>query len=462
LNIQSLQQLLEAAIQGRIRSLPGFGDKTEKHILEAVEKHAAKEKRFKRASVKPHVESLIAHLKNGTGVKQAVVAGSYRRCKETVGDVDVLVVAHQKSPVMDHFVAYADVAEVLAKGTTRASVILRSGLQVDLRLVEQESFGAALQYFTGSQAHNIAVRRLGRQQGLKINEYGVYKIDKRVAGETEASVYQALGLSYIAPELRENRGEIEASRENRLPQLIELMDLKGDLHIHTRASDGRNTLKEMALAAKKRGLHYIAVAEHSQLLKYARGLDASRLLSQMDDIDSLNQELKGITILKSVEVDILEDGHLDLMDDVLGQLDLVVGSVHSHFNLPQEKQTARILRAMDHPHFSILAHPTGRLIDERDPYQVDIEKVIRKAAERGCFLELNANPKRLDLLDIYCQIAKDQGVLVAINSDAHAENDFDYISFGVGQARRGWLEKNDVLNTRSLGELKKLLKQTMV
>jgi DNA polymerase (family 10) len=461
LKIQSLDELRQAAKDGRIRELPGFGKKTENQLLAAVEAHAERELRFKIADVRPFAESLLSALKKVEGVKQVVVAGSYRRSVETVGDLDILVIADKDSLVMDRFVAYEDVADVLSKGMTRSSVVLRTGLQVDLRRVEEKSFGAALQYFTGSQAHNIAVRRLGRQRGLKINEYGVFKFDERVAGDSEESVYNSVGLSYIPPELRENRGEIDASREKRLPRLVKLDDIKGDLHVHTNASDGRHSLKDMALAAKQRRLQYIAVAEHSQLLAFAGGLDESRLLKQMDEIDRLSEELEGVHILKSIEVDILEDGRLDLQNDVLEKLDLVVASVHSNFDLPEDRQTARILRAMDNPYFTILAHPSGRLIDQREAYKVDMEKVIRQAAERGCFIELNARPKRLDLVDIYCQVAKDLGVLISINSDAHRVDDFDHLRYGVGQARRGWLGKGDVLNTRSLAKLRKLLKQTM-
>jgi DNA polymerase (family 10) len=462
LKIKNLEQLSLAARKGRIRSLEGFGEKTEKAILEAVEARAQKEKRFKIAAVKPTVESLIDYLKKVPGVIDVVAAGSYRRSRETVGDLDILVTARKTSPVMKRFREYDEVADVLSGGTTRSSVILRSGLQVDVRLVEKSSFGAALQYFTGSKDHNIAIRRLGQQRGLKINEYGVFRFEKRVAGKTEESVYKAVDLPYIPPELRENRGEIEAAREERLPALVELKDLKGDLHIHTRATDGRNSLEEMALAAKKHGLKYIAITEHSDRLKVAGGLDSPQLMDQIDEIERLNDELKGMRILKGLEVEILEDGSLDLPDAVLARLDLVVGTVHSYYNLPLEKQTERILRAMDHRYFSMLAHPTGRLINEREPYQVDLTRVIRKARERGCFLELNSSPRRLDLYDVYCQAARAEGVLVSINSDAHSINDFNNLAFGVGQARRGWLEKDDVLNTRPLAQLRKLLSRTMV
>lgn len=461
LKIKSLPQLAKAARKGRIRALEGFGQKTEKAILDAIDTRAQIEKRFKIATVKPTVDSLIEYLKKVPGVNTVAVAGSYRRCRETVGDLDILVTARQKSPVMRRFMEYDAIDRVLASGTTRASVILRSGLQVDVRLVQPASFGAALQYFTGSQDHNIAIRRLGQQRGLKINEYGVYRFEKQMAGRTEASVYETLDLRLIPPELRENRGEIKAAAENRLPQLIERKDIKGDLHIHTLASDGRNNLEEMALAAKRQGLKYIAVTEHSGRLKVAGGLDPPRLMQQIDEIERLNDNLKGIQILKGLEVEILKDGKLDLSDSELARLDLVVGTVHSHFNLPLEKQTERILRAMDQPYFSMLAHPTGRKINQREPYQVDLTRIIHKARERGCFLELNSNPKRLDLTDIYCQMAKAEGVLISINSDAHSIDAYNDLVFGVGQARRGWLEKNDVLNTRSLAQLRKLLKQTM-
>ncbi|MBW2438288.1 MAG: DNA polymerase/3'-5' exonuclease PolX, partial [Deltaproteobacteria bacterium] len=414
LNIKNLAQLSTAARKGRISALEGFGQKTEKAILEAIESRAQKEKRFKRAAVKPTVDSLTDFLKKAPGVNRVAVAGSYRRSRETVGDLDILVTARKNSPVMHRFLEFDAIDKVLTSGTTKASVSLKSGLQVDVRLVAPESFGAALQYFTGSKDHNIAIRRLGQQRGLKINEYGAFRFEKQVAGRTEASVYQALDLPLIPPELRENRGEIEAAAQNRLPQLVARKDIKGDLHVHTAASDGRNSLEEMARAAKQLGLKYIAVTEHSGRLKVAGGLDARRLRQQIDEIEQLNDKLKGIRILKGLEAEILKDGSLDVPHEALARLDLVVGTVHTHFDLSLEKQTERILRAMDQPYFSMLAHPTGRKINQRNPYQVDLSRIIQKASERGCFLELNANPKRLDLTDIYCQVAKEQGVLVSI------------------------------------------------
>ena len=461
LGIRTLKQLGHAAQQGRIRELPGFGEKSEQQIVQALQAHLGAETRYKLAVATQYAEALLAHLKGVQGVKEAVVAGSFRRARETVGDLDILVSTGAESPVMQRFAGYDEVKKVVSRGTTRATVILNSGLQVDLRVVPDESFGAALQYFTGSKAHNIVLRRLGQQRGLKINEYGVFEGDKRVAGDTEKSVYAAVGLPYIEPELRENRGEIEAAQAHRLPKLVELKDLKGDLHSHSRATDGRDSLEEMARAAQKAGLHYLAVTEHSRRLTVAKGFDADRLARQMAEIDRLNTKLDGIVLLKGIEVDILEDGRLDLPDTILSRLDLVVGAVHSKFNLSRAKQTARILKAMDAPHFTVLAHPSGRLIGEREAYDVDMERIIRAARQRNCFLELNAHPERLDLSDVYCNMAKDEGVLISIASDAHSVLDFANLRFAVGQARRGWLSKTDVLNTRTLAKLRPLLRQTM-
>jgi DNA polymerase (family 10) len=461
LDVQTVEQLQRAARDGRIRDLPGFGEKTEQNILQALEAHVSQSRRFKLATAAQYAEALRAFLQAVPGVQQVAVAGSFRRMRETVGDLDILVTAAADSPVMQHFTAYDEVAEVYSAGETRASVLLKCGLQVDLRVVAQESYGAALHYFTGSKAHNIAIRRIAQQLGLKINEYGVFRGKRRIAGDSEESVYRAVGLPYIPPELREDRGEIEAARGGRLPKLVEQSDLRGDLHAHTRATDGHDSLRDMAFAAKALGLEYLAITEHSRRLAVAKGLDPVRLARQCDEIDRLNAELEGITLLKGIEVDILDDGNLDLPDGVLERLDLVVGAVHSRFDLSRAKQTERILRAMDHPHFTLFAHPSGRLIEQREPYDVDMLRIIRHAKQRGCFLELNAHPERLDLLDSHCQSAKEEGVLVSINSDAHSTFDFANLRYGVGQARRGWLEKADVLNTRPLAALRKLLKRTM-
>lgn len=461
LGIRTLDQLQKAAQDGLVRSLHGFGGKTERYILDQLKARTGGERRFQLAVATQYAEALIAYLSESPGVKQVVAAGSYRRAKETIGDLDILVTAVSNSPVMDRFVSYPEVGEILAQGATKASVRLTCKLQVDVRVVPEDSYGAALLYFTGSKAHNVALRRLAQQQGLKLNEYGLFKGDRSVAGDTEESVYAAVGLPWISPELRENRGEFEAARIGRLPVLVEAADLRGDLHAHTKATDGRNSIREMAEAARARGFEYLAITDHSRRLTMAKGLDPKRLLEQLEEIDRLNATLSGITLLKGIEVDILEDGSLDLPDEDLCRLDLVVGAVHSHFRLSRQKQTERILRAMDHPYFTILAHPSGRLIDERAPYDVDMARIIRHARERGCFLEVNAHPVRLDLTDIDCLIAKEESVMLSINSDAHSILDFENLRHGVGQTRRGWLEKNDVLNARPLHSLQPLLKRTM-
>ncbi|MDE2365828.1 MAG: DNA polymerase/3'-5' exonuclease PolX [Betaproteobacteria bacterium] len=461
LDVQTVEQLYCAARDGRIRALPGFGEKTELNILQAIEAHTDQIQRFKLAVAAQYAEALRTFLAAVPGVTRVTVAGSYRRMRETVGDLDIVVAATSANTVMQRFTSYDEIAETLGAGPTRASVMLKGGMQVDLRVVTEESYGAALHYFTGSKAHNIAVRQIAQKRGLKINEYGVFRGKTRIAGESEDSVYRAVGLSYIPPELRENRGEIEKARRGPLPRLVELSDLRGDLHVHTKATDGHNTLREMALAARSNGWEYIAITDHSRRITVAHGLDPLRLARQCTEIDALNEELEGITLLKGIEVDILEDGKLDLPDHVLAKLDLVLGAVHSKFELPRARQTDRILRAMNHPHFTILAHPAGRLIQQRAPYDVDMPRIIREAGSRGCFLELNSQPERLDLFDTYCQMAREEGVLISINSDAHSTFQFDNLRFGIGQARRGWLESQHVLNARPLGELRALVNRTM-
>jgi DNA polymerase (family 10) len=464
LDVQTLEQLHRAARDGRIRALPGFGEKTENNILQAIEAHANQAQRFKLAVAAQYAEALEKCLVATPGILHVTVAGSFRRMRETVGDLDILATTAATTAagkVVQRFIRYDEVIDILSAGATRASVMLKCGLQVDLRVVGEESYGAALHYFTGSKAHNIAIRILAQKKGLKINEYGVFRAGVRIAGESETSIYAAVGLAYIPPELRENRGEIEIARTGKLPQLIERNDLRGDLHAHTKATDGHNTLREMAQAGLAQGFEYLAITEHSRRLTVAHGLDPQQLLKQCDAIDRLNAELQGITLLKSIEVDILEDGSLDLPDSALAPLDLVVAAVHSSFNLSRTRQTERIIRAMQHPHFTLLAHPTGRLLQRRAPYDVDMLRIIREARQRGCFLELNAHPERLDLLDTQCRMAKEEGVLISINSDAHSTYDFANLRFGIGQARRGWLEKSDVLNTRSLQELRLLINHTM-
>jgi DNA polymerase (family 10) len=457
LNIQTMEQLLQAAHGERIRDLPGFGEKTEQKILEAVQQRLAHSPRVKLAVAAQYAEALAAYLREMPEVGQVCTCGSYRRMRETIGDLDIVVTARDAGPVMQRFTGYAEVGQVLSSGPTRSTVILTSGLQVDLRVVPDQSWGAALQYFTGSKAHNIVVRRMAQEKGLKLNEYGVFRGETRIAGDTEEAVYAAVGLPWMPPELREDRGEIEAAMHGTLPKLIELRDLKGDLHAHTKASDGRHTLEQMAHSAQQHGLEYLAITEHSKRLAMAHGLDAVRLAKQGAEIERLNEKLEGFTVLKGVEVDILEDGSLDLPDSALAQLDIVVAAVHSRFDLPRAKQTERILKALDNPHVNILAHPTGRLLEKREPYDVDMQKVVRHAKACKVALELNAHPDRLDLNDACCRMAKDEGALLAISSDAHSTFELELLRFGVGQARRGWLEKRDVVNTRSLKQLRAFL-----
>jgi len=332
-------------------------------------------------------------------------------------------------------------------------------MQVDLRVVPEQSYGAALLYFTGSKAHNIEVRKIAVAKKLKINEYGVFKGTKRIAGRTEKEVYACVGLPYIDPEIRENRGEIEAARKHRLPKLVTLDHIRGEMHAHTNATDGEDTLADMAAAARERGYDYLAITDHTKRLAMVHGQTARRLASQIEKIDKLNAKMKGFTVLKSAEVDILDDGSLDLPDDILKKLDFTVCSIHYKFGLSEEKQTERVLRAMDNAYFHIFGHPTGRLIGEREPYRIDMERILRGALERGCYMEVNSQPDRLDLSDVHCRLAKDVGVKVSIATDAHRTTDLDKMRFGIDQARRGWLEPGDVLNTRSVSTLRKLLKR---
>ncbi len=459
LNVRSAADLEQAAAQGRIAELSGFGARTQARILEAVRGMTASEQRFGIAAAEDMGRALMQYLQGLDGVKKVVIAGSYRRRQETVGDLDILVTSRRGAPVMQRLREFGEIERVASQGTTRATVFLRSGLQVDVRVVPQVAFGAALYYFTGSKAHNVAVRRIAVGRGLKLNEYGLFRGDRRIAGRTEKELLAALDLPWIAPELRENRGEIEAARAGRLPRLVEVDDLRGDLHSHTTASDGHADLEAMAEAARRRGYEYLAITDHSQAVRIANGLDPSRLSRHLDAIARLDERGVGVRLLGSCEVDILEDGSLDLPDDLLQRLDVVVASVHSHFELSREKQTARLLRALDHPRVQILGHLSARRIGERDPIDLDVERVFEAAAERGCALEVNAQPERLDLSDVHCRLAKDMGVRLVISSDAHSTAGLDKIRFGVDQARRGWAEKSDVLNTRPLKEFLAALRQ---
>ena len=459
LGIASLDELERAAQKGQIRQLHGFGKKIEEGIIEDFERVRADEGRTLLQVAEQVAEPLVEYLRGTEGVDRVKVAGSYRRRKETVGDLDILATGGDGAGIIERFVGYEDVADVVSQGETRSTVILRSGLQVDLRVVASKSYGAALLYFTGSKAHNIKLRNMALDRDLKINEYGVFEGQDRIAGETEEEIYALFDLPLVPPELREDRGEIEVAQKDALPELIALDDIRGDLQMHTQSSDGHATLEEMARAAQDLGYDYIAVTDHLAYVAVTQGLDAEALAGQIDEIDRLNEELEDLVVLKSIEVDILEDGSLDMPDDSLRRLDLTICSIHSNFDLSRERQTERIIRAMDNPYFTILAHPTGRRIGERAPYDVDMERVMEAALERGCFLEINAYPDRLDLNDVHAKMAHEMGLKLSISTDAHRPDELNYMRYGVGQARRGWLEARDVLNARSLGDLRSLLER---
>lgn len=459
LGVTGRGDLAAAAEAHEIRRIDGFGEKTEETIREALAGASGHPARILLQEAERRAAPLVAYLKKTAGIKDVTVAGSFRRRKETVGDLDILVACRRDAAVMDRFTRYEDVAEVVSKGDTRSTVRLRSGLQVDVRVLPLVGYGTGLHYFTGSKAHNIAVRRRGVQRGLKINEYGVFKEDTRIAGKTEQEVYDAVELAYIEPELREDAGEIEAAAQDRLPRLVTRQDIRGDLHVHTQATDGKDSLRDMVGAARDLGYDYLAITDHSRRVTVAKGLDTGRLAEQIERIDRLNAELDGFRVLKGIEVDILEDGALDLPADILEALDLRVCSVHYHQNLSRRRQTRRILKAMENPCFNILGHPTGRLIGQREPYDVDVEAVMRAARQNGCFLELNATPDRLDLNDVHCRMAKEIGVKVALATDAHSTAGLAFMRFGINQARRGWLGPEDVINTRGRDDLLALLQR---
>jgi DNA polymerase (family 10) len=463
LDVTGVEDLKEAAEEDEIRELHGLGPKTEEKVLEDLERWSAEEDRTRRDVAEERVEPLLTYLRELEGVGRVEAAGSYRRKKETVGDLDVLAISSRGEDVIAEFVEYEDVEEVVSQGETRSTVVFRSGLHVDLRVVEEGSYGAALLYFTGSKQHNITLRNMALEQDLKVNEYGVWDTSgdpeepEQIAGETEEEIYGLFDLPWIPPELREDRGEVAAAKEGALPELVTLEDLRGDLQTHTTASDGRASLKEMAEAARDLGHEYMAVTDHSGYIGVTQGLDADELAERIDEIDGLNETIEGVRVLKGVEVDVLEDGKLDLPDNVLSKLDVVVFAIHSHFDLPADKQTERIIRAMDNPNVHILAHPTSRQIGKRPAYDVDIGRIMDAALERGCFLEVNAQPDRLDLDDLYCKMAKERGLKVAISTDAHATDELRFLRYGVYQARRGWLEPDDVVNSRSWDDLQDLL-----
>jgi DNA polymerase (family X) len=461
LQVKDLDDLARLAREHKLIGLPGIKEKTEENIIKGIEMLKRGMERQPLGKVLPVAKDVVGYLETHAPVDQIKIAGSIRRWKDTVKDIDILATSRDPKAVMNAFVHLPHVQDILMHGPTKSSVIIHEGLQVDLRVVEEDSFGAALAYFTGSKAHNIRLREMAVKAGLKINEYGIFreKDDKKLGGKREEDVYRILSLPFIAPELREDLGEIEAAIEGRLPRLIDSSDIRGDLHVHTRRSDGSHDFDELIREAKKRGYEYIAITDHSKGLGIARGLNEERLLEEKAEIEALNKKLKGFKLLAGVEVDIRSDGRMDFTDEILRQMDIVVASIHSGFRQSREQITRRLTSAMRNPCVSIIAHPTGRLIGERDPYDVDMHEVLKVAKETGTAIEINAYPLRLDLNDAYAKMAKEIGIRLAISTDTHITNQFDFMEYGVAIARRGWLEKRDVLNALDYHSLLKVLKK---
>lgn len=463
LGVKTLDDLEKAALAGKISKLAGFGEKSEENILKGIEFLRKSGGRRLLGDALPEIRRMVEILRRVPGVEKLVVAGSVRRWKETIGDVDILAVSDKPKAIMDYFVNMPQAVRVYAHGETKSAIKIASGLDVDLRVVPAESYGAALNYFTGSKDHNIALRQIAIKKGYKLNEYGLFKGKRWVAGKTEEELYNALGMDYIPPEMRENMGEIELAEKHTLPKLVGYGDLRGDLQVQTDWTDGNASILQMAKAAMARGLAYIAITDHTKHLAMTHGLDEKRILKQMAEIDEVNRKLKTLNpafkVLKGSECDILKDGSLDLPDSVLAKLDVVGASVHSYFNLPKREQTERIKRAMRSRHVDIIFHPTGRVIGRRAPYEVDMAALIKTAEETGTVMEVDAYPDRLDLKDEHIRECVENGVRLAIDSDAHAANHFDYLEYGVAQARRGWAEKKDVINTWPLEKMLKMLKK---
>jgi DNA polymerase (family 10) len=455
LQVGSVDEVEGAAKEGRIAALPGFGAKSQEKILAGIAEYRQHGSRFLLPQAERSVEPLLAYLRETPEIERLEVAGSYRRRRETVGDIDLLAIASAPVPVMERFRGYAQVDKILMAGDTRSTVVLGSGLQVDLRVVPADCYGAALVYFTGSKEHNVKLRRRAVEQGLRISEYGVFRVHEessqtegdRIAGREEADVYATVGLAWIPPELREDRGEIEAAAAGRLPHLIRVEDLRGDLHMHSTWSDGRNSIEEMVEACVAKDYEYMVISDHSKSLAMTGGLDAYRLREQWKEIDEVRARHPEIRVLRAMEVDILGDGSLDLEDEMLAGLDLVLVSLHSRLDLPAAQQTERVLRALEHPEVNIFCHPTARLINRRKPAEFDVEVVLRRAAELGVAVELNSSPSRLDLKDTHLVLARELGCKVVIDTDSHRTRELDLMRYGVEQARRAGLGPQDVLNT---------------
>ena len=462
LKIRNIKELEKMARNGKISSLFGFGEKKEKNILEGIKFLKRSKGRFLLGEIMPEVEILLERLKKIKSVKKVDVAGSVRRMRETIGDIDILVVSDNPEEVMDFFVSQPKVIKIWGKGKTRSSIRVKDGFDVDLRIVSKKSYGSALQYFTGSKEHNIATRKIAIKMGLKLNEYGVFKNENMIAGETEEDVYKAIGLQWIPPEMRTNSGEIELALKNKLPKLIGYDDIKGDLHCHSDWNGGKNSIFEMAESAQKMGYEYLGISDHTKFLRIENGLDEKQLYSQRKEIDTLNKKFldKGLKfrILQGAETNILNNGSVDIKDNALKKLDYAIAGIHSNLKMKKGEMTERIIKAMKNPNINIIAHPTGRIIKQREAYKIDFDKILRAAKEFDVVLEINSSPDRLDLRDYHIRMAKKEGVKMIINTDSHHKNQLNNVKFGIAQARRGWAEKKDIINTQSLDKLLKFFK----
>lgn len=458
LGIKTRAQLEKAAQAGKLRDIEGFGQKTEENILRSIGFLKKEHGRFILGFVMPQIRLIVEKIKRVEGVERAEFAGSVRRMQETIGDLDILVISEKPSRVMEFFVSMPEVEAVYSKGFTKSSVRLKIGMDADLRVLSPESFGAALQYFTGDKYHNIQLREVAIKKGYKLNEYGLYRGEKLIAGKTEEEIYEKLGFECIPPEIRTNGGELEVAASGKLPKLIGYEDLKGDLQIQTDWTDGDHSIKEMAEAAKKIGLEYIVITDHTKSLAMTGGNDEKGLLKEMAEIDKVQKQVSGIKILKGAEVNIMKDGTLDIDDETLAKLDVVGAAVHSHFNLSEKDQTDRITRAMANPNVDIIFHPTGRIIQKREAYKIDMDALLKTAKRTKTVMEIDAYPDRSDLKDEYIRKAVDMGVKLSIDTDAHSVHHFQYLEYGIAQARRGWAEKKDIINTHSWEEMLRLLK----
>jgi len=459
IGIESIDELESAAKNKEIRDVEGFGKTSEKNILENIQRYKKYQERFLLGYILPIAKDIEEQLSQHEEVTRINLAGSIRRRRETIGDVDILIISSNSDKVMDFFTNLPQIERVISKGSTKSTVIAQENLHIDLRVIEEESFGSALQYFTGSKAHNIKLRRIALDNEWKLSEYGLINKNnnQKIAGEDERVIYEKLGLEFIEPELREDRGEVEAAQKGKLPDLIQLGDIKGDLHVHTKWSEGSHSIEDMAKEAKKKGYEYLGICDHAETLQIAQGISDEEIKEQMIEIEKLNEKMEDITILSGIEANIDSEGKLDVKDDVLKDLDVVVASIHSGFKSSKEEMTKRLIKAMQNGHVNIIGHPTGRKLNQREAYDLNLTRIFEEAEKKGIFIELNSFPERLDLTDVGCMKARDYDLLISIDTDSHSMDQLRFMELGVATARRGWLEKKDVANTRSLKDLRKLL-----